>query len=69
MSPHAKKGHAAKAAPMGRGAVSIACAAMQPESLAEPGAPGAKRAGSTETRHFASVMMFCAELERGFRWE
>ena len=32
MSPHTKKGHARRAAPMGRGAVSIGCAAMQPES-------------------------------------
>ena len=41
MSSHTKKGHAAKAAPMGRGAVSIACAAMQPESgkRARQGAP------------------------------
>lgn len=37
MSPHTKKGHARKAAPMGRGAVSIADAAMQPESLAKSG--------------------------------
>ncbi len=40
MLPHTKKGHAVKAAPMGRGAVSIGEAGMQPESGKRAESPG-----------------------------